>query len=52
MLFYQEKESCNSILKADVTPSQRLNEKKHTAWVAVNKKDESVVAAHCTGMAG
>ena len=29
VLFCQEKESCSSILKADVTPSERLNEKKH-----------------------
>ena len=49
VLFYQE--SCNSTLKADVIPSRRLNEKAYCLG-AVSKQDESVLAAHCTCMAG
>ena len=40
------------ILRAEVIPSQRLNEKPHVPWVALCGKSERVVAAHCTCMAG
>lgn len=39
------------IMKAQVRPSQRLNDKKHTPWVALCK-DGRVAAAHCDCMAG
>lgn len=39
------------ILKADVKPSQRVNEDPHHPWVAVNSSG-TVVAAHCDCMAG
>ena len=52
VFLYQEKGALVSILKAEVTPSQRLNEDTHTAWAALSRKDESVVAAHCSCMAG
>ena len=40
------------IFKANVTPSQRLNESPHTPWVAISRGDEAIIAAHCTCMAG
>ena len=40
------------ILKAEVMPSQRLNESPHLPWVAINLRGTSVEAAHCTCMAG
>ena len=42
----------NVILKADVMPSQRLNESPHIPWVAINKEATNIIAAHCTCMAG
>ena len=41
----------NFIFRARVGRSQRVTEKPHTAWVAVDK-DGVVLAAHCTCMAG
>ena len=38
-------------LKADVTPSQRINEKQRP-WVCITKSDGSVKCAHCDCMAG
>ncbi len=49
---YQKPASSIIILKAEVTPSQRLNDNPHVPWIAMNKKNESVIAAHCTCMAG
>ena len=40
------------IMKANVNPSQRLNDKPHTPWVAINRVTTSVMNAHCTCMAG
>ena len=40
------------IMKAEVTPSQRLNEEPHVPWIAITTKGENVIAAHCTCMAG
>jgi hypothetical protein len=39
------------VLKADVKPSQRLNDDPHHPWVTI-KKDGVVTAAHCDCMAG
>ena len=43
-------DNCN--LTAKVTPSQRVSEKPHEAWVALNKTTCAVVTGHCTCMAG
>ncbi len=40
------------IMKANVNPSQRLNDEPHTPWVAINRVTASVMNAHCTCMAG
>ena len=40
------------LMKADVMPSQRLNETPHVPWVAISKKNDNIIAAHCTCMAG
>ncbi|XP_033118596.1 uncharacterized protein LOC117118188 [Anneissia japonica] len=50
-VFYTTTTSGLVLLKADVKPSQRLNNEPHHPWVVV-KKDGSVVAAHCNCMAG
>ena len=42
----------NCILKSKVNPSQRLSEKPHEPWVAVDKTSGCIVTAHCTCMAG
>jgi len=41
----------NVVLKASVRRSQRVTEKPHHAWVAVDSNGV-VLAAHCTCMAG
>ena len=41
----------NTILRADVVPSFRLNETPHHPWVAVSN-DGSVTTAHCDCKAG
>ncbi len=40
------------LLKAKVTPSQRIGDKAHEAWVCCMKTSSSVNCAHCTCMAG
>ena len=40
------------LLKAEITPSQRLNERPHQAWVALTVNEATVIAAHCSCMAG
>jgi len=40
------------IMKADVKPSQRLNDPPHTPWISINKTTTAVINAHCTCMAG
>jgi len=40
-----------SIIRGEVRPSQRVNEKPHKVWVAV-QTDGTVVTGHCTCMAG
>jgi hypothetical protein len=40
------------IMKANVNPSQRLNDEPQTPWVAINRVTTSVMNAHCTCMAG
>ena len=40
------------IMKANVNPSQCLNDEPHTPWVAINRVTTSVMNAHCTCMAG
>ena len=39
-------------LKAEVMPSQRLNENPHLPWVAIYLGGISVKTANCTCMAG
>lgn len=39
------------ILRADVKPSQRMNDEPHRPWVALTK-DGNIIAAHCNCMAG
>ncbi|CAM1297977.1 Uncharacterised protein g1989 [Pycnogonum litorale] len=41
-----------AIFKADVRPSQRVNETPHHPWVAVDENETIVIAAHCDCMAG
>ena len=38
------------ILKAEVMPSQRLNENPHLPWIAIKSRGTSVETAHCTCM--
>ena len=40
------------ILRADIMPSQRLNENPHLPRVAINLRGTLVETAHCTCMAG
>ena len=40
------------ILKAEVMPSQRLNENPHLPWIAIKSRGTSVEPVHCTCMAG
>ena len=40
------------ILKAEVIPSQRLNENPNLPWVTINLRGKSVNTAHYTCMAG
>ena len=49
---YQKIGSNFMILKAEVIPSQRLNENPHLPWVAINLKGTSVETPYCTCMAG
>ena len=49
---YQKIGSNFMILKADVMPSQRLNENPHLPLVAINLRGTSVETAHYTCMAG
>ena len=39
------------LMKADVKPSQRMNDSPHHPWATV-RKDGSVISAHCDYMAG
>ena len=39
-------------LKAKVNPSQKSQDKPHEAWVILHKETGSVMAGHCTRMAG
>lgn len=50
--YKKSKNSVFMLLKADVTPSQRLNDSPHTPWVAINVNISNVITAHCTCMAG
>ena len=52
VLYYQPTDSPHCILKADVIPSQRVNDTPHHPWVGIHKKDKIVTAAHCDCMAG
>ena len=40
------------IFKADVMPSQRLNDECHVPWIAVCTESTNIVTAHYTCMAG
>jgi len=41
-----------AVLKAEINPSQRSQDKPHSAWVTLLKENGSVVTGHCTCMAG
>ena len=45
-------ESPYCALRAKITPSQRITEKPHQAWVYLDKTSGSVNCAHCTCVAG
>ena len=49
---YQKTGSNFVILKAEVMPSQWLNEDPHVPWVAINSLTIMIETAHCTCMAG
>ena len=49
---YQKTGSNFVILKAEVMPSQRLNEDPHVPWIVVNSLSTMIETAHCTCMAG
>ena len=40
------------VLKADCTPSQRLNDPYHNVWVVLDKEDGTVRSAYCKCAAG
>ena len=42
----------NCLLRAKVKPSQRLSDKPHEAWIALNKGNGDAINAHCSCMAG
>lgn len=48
---YIPKQSNHIILRADVTPSMRVNEAPHHPWITLTKEG-SVAVAHCDCMAG
>lgn len=48
---YIPEQSNHVILRADVTPSMRVNEAPHHPWIALTKEG-SVAVAHCDCMAG
>lgn len=51
--YYPVEHKSIAIFKAEVTPSQRINDECHTPWVALSMKDTvHVIAAHCSCMAG
>ncbi len=52
MLYRKHSKSNIVVLKAEVTPSQRLNESPHEAWVGLTVSGATVAAAHCSCMAG
>ena len=41
----------NCLLRAKVKPSQRLSDKPHEAWIALNKGNGDIINAHCSFMA-
>ncbi len=51
-VLYHDTGKGNCVLKAQVTPSQRLNDKPHEAWVGINKQTCAIITGHCTCMAG
>ncbi|KAK2180565.1 hypothetical protein NP493_437g00005 [Ridgeia piscesae] len=50
--YFKPTDSPHCILKADVIPSQRVNDTPHHPWVGLHEKDRVVTAAHCDCMAG
>ncbi|KAK2143704.1 hypothetical protein LSH36_819g02023 [Paralvinella palmiformis] len=52
VLYYNPIDIPHCILKADVTPSQRVNDTPHHPWIGLHEKDRVVIAAHCDCMAG
>ncbi|XP_041371313.1 uncharacterized protein LOC121384798 [Gigantopelta aegis] len=51
VLNYQPPDSIHIVLRADVRPSQRLNDEPHHPWAALST-DGAVAVAHCDCMAG
>ncbi|KAK2150081.1 hypothetical protein LSH36_424g00047 [Paralvinella palmiformis] len=52
IVYYKPIDSPHCILKADVTPSQRVNDTPHDPRIGLHEKDRIVTAAHCDCMAG
>ena len=52
MYHYQKTGSNFVISKAEVMPSQPLNEDLHVTWIAVNSQSTMIETAHCTCMTG
>jgi hypothetical protein len=48
---YSPEHSQHIILKADVTPSMRVNDTPHHPWIALTNEG-TVAVAHCDCMAG
>ena len=44
--YYKKEKSSFTIFKADVIPSQRLNDQPHVPWVAVNVQSTLIEAAY------
>ena len=53
-MFYFRKEvsSKDVLMKAEVTPLQKLTDYLRVPWVVLDVKHGTVVSAHCTCMAG
>ena len=47
-VYYRDIGNENCILMAKVTPSQRINNKPHEAWIGVS----TIITGHCSCMAG
>uniref|UniRef100_A0A1X7VKI9 SWIM-type domain-containing protein n=1 Tax=Amphimedon queenslandica TaxID=400682 RepID=A0A1X7VKI9_AMPQE len=51
-VYYANVNDKTCLLRAKVMPSQRINDKPHDAWLAVERKTGTVITGHCTCVAG